>query len=62
MLDRLPVPAVPGPIRLVAAYRSAEGLLRELSRAISQGQTLLKADSGLPALDMMMPSETMPCW
>ena len=49
MLDRLPVPAVPGPIRLVAAYRSAEALLRELSRAISQGQTLLKADSGLPA-------------
>jgi len=50
MLDRIPaVPAAAGPIRLVAAYRSAESLLRELSRAISQGQTLLKADSGLPA-------------
>ena len=50
MLDRLPaVPAAAGPIRLFAAYRSAESLLRELSRAISQGQTLLKADSGLPA-------------
>ena len=40
---------MPGPIRLLAAYRSAEALLRELSRAISQGQTLLNADSGLPA-------------
>jgi len=49
MIDRLPAPATPGPIRLVAAYRTAEALLRELSRAISQGHTLLKADSGLPA-------------
>ncbi len=50
MIDRLPaVPAAAGPIRLIAAYRTAESLLRELSRAISQGQTLLKADSGLPA-------------
>lgn len=50
MIDRLPaVPAVAGPIRLIAAYRTADSLLRELSRALSQGQTLLKADSGLPA-------------
>jgi hypothetical protein len=50
MIDRVPVaPATPGPIRLLAVYRSAGSLLRELSRALSQGQTLLKADSGLPA-------------
>ena len=50
MLDRVPaVPATPGPIRLLAVYRSAAALLRELSRALSQGQTLLKADTGLPA-------------
>ena len=50
MIDRLPVvPSTPGPIRLLAAYRSAGSLLRELSRALNQGQTLLKADSGLPA-------------
>jgi len=50
MIDRLPVvPSTPGPIRLLAVYRSAGSLLRELSRALNQGQTLLKADSGLPA-------------
>jgi len=50
MIDRLPVvPSTPGPIRLMAVYRSAGSLLRELSRALNQGQTLLKADSGLPA-------------
>jgi hypothetical protein len=50
MIDRLPaVPAAAKPIRLMAAYRTAESLLRELSRALGQGQTLLKADSGLPA-------------
>jgi len=50
MIDRLPaVQPSPAPIRLLAAYRSAGTLLRELSRALSQGQTLLKADSGLPA-------------
>jgi hypothetical protein len=50
MLDRVPVaPTVPGPIRLFAPYSSAGSLLRELSRALNQGQTLLKADSGLPA-------------
>ncbi len=49
MLDRvLAAPATAGPIRLVAAYRSAASLLRELSRALSQGQTMLKADTGLP--------------
>jgi len=50
MIDRVLVaPATPGPIRLLAVYRSAASLLRELSRALNQGQTLLKADSGLPA-------------
>jgi hypothetical protein len=50
MIDRLPaVLSSPGPIRLLAAYHSAGSLLRELSRALNQGQTLLKADSGLPA-------------
>lgn len=50
MIDRVPVaPTPPGPIRLLAVYRSAGSLLRELSRALNQGQTLLKADSGLPA-------------
>jgi hypothetical protein len=50
MIDKVPaLPSAPGPIRLVAAYRSAEALLRELSRALNQGQTLLKGDSGLPA-------------
>jgi hypothetical protein len=66
MLDRLPAaPTVPGPIRLLAAYRSAETLLRELSRALNQGQTLLQADSGLPAgthivLVMHTPSLSVP--
>jgi hypothetical protein len=50
MIDRVPAaPPIPGPIRLVAVYRSVGSLLRELSRALNQGQTLLKADSGLPA-------------
>jgi hypothetical protein len=50
MIDKVPAaPASPGPIRLLAMYRSAGALLRELSRALSQGQTLLRADSGLPA-------------
>jgi len=35
-------------VRLHAWYRSAGALLRELSRALNQGQTLLRADSGLP--------------
>jgi hypothetical protein len=49
MIDRLPVVLpTPGPIRLLAVYRSAGSLLRELSRALNQGQTLLRADSGLP--------------
>jgi hypothetical protein len=49
MIDRLP-PALapPSAIRLHAWYRSAAALLRELSRALNQGQTLLRADSGLP--------------
>jgi ABC-type sugar transport system substrate-binding protein len=50
MIDKVPVvPSTPGPIRLQVAYRSAGSLLRALSRALSQGQTLLQADSGLPA-------------
>lgn len=50
MIDKVPTaPATPGPIRLVAVYRSVGPLLRELSRAVNQGQTLLQADSGLPA-------------
>jgi len=40
---------MPAPtVRLHAWYRSAGALLRELSRALNQGQTLLRADSGLP--------------
>jgi hypothetical protein len=50
MIDRVPVaPVAPGPIRLLAAYRSAGALLRELSRAVSQGRTLIEAETGLPA-------------
>jgi hypothetical protein len=50
MIDRLPVVlSASRPIRLLAVYRSAAALLRELSRALNQGQTLLRADSGLPA-------------
>jgi hypothetical protein len=50
MIDRVPVaPTAPGPVRLHAYYRSAGSLLRELSRALNQGQTRLTADSGLPA-------------
>lgn len=50
MIDRVPVaPTRPGPLRLLAVHRSAGSLLRELSRALNQGQALLKADSGLPA-------------
>jgi hypothetical protein len=46
-MDRIlmiPTPA----IRLHAWYRSAGSLLRELSRALNQGRTLLRTDSGLP--------------
>jgi hypothetical protein len=49
MIDRAPSAlVVPSAIRLHAWYRSAGSLLRELSRALTQGQTLLRADSGLP--------------
>jgi hypothetical protein len=62
MIDRLPAsPAADRPIRLMAAYRTAEALLRELSRAVSQGQTLLKADSGLPAGTRLVLVMTTPC-
>jgi hypothetical protein len=50
MIDRVLVaPTAPVPLRLHAYYRSAGSLLRELSRALNQGQTRLTADSGLPA-------------
>lgn len=42
----------PGPalsIRLPVFYRTAGALLRELSRAVSRGQTRLRAESGLPS-------------
>ena len=38
----------PPPIRLRAYYRNAGALLRELSRALNRGRTLLRAESGLP--------------
>jgi len=48
-MDRIPVvPVAATAIRLHSWYRSAASLLRELSRALNQGQTLLRADSGLP--------------
>ena len=63
MIDKVPVaPPTPGPIRLVAVYRTVGALLRELSRALNQGQTLLKADSGLPAgthLVLVMTTESL---
>ncbi len=63
MIDRLPVIlSSPRPIRLLAAYHSAEALLRELSRALNQGQTLLRADSGLPVgthLVLVMAADTL---
>jgi hypothetical protein len=63
MIDKVPTaPATPGPIRLVAVYRSVGALLRELSRAVNQGQTLLQADSGLPAgtrLVLVMTTESL---
>ncbi len=50
MIDRLPAALqTPAPIRLHAVYGSAGALLRELSRALNQGQTLLRSQSGLPA-------------
>src|SRR5215470_10946959 len=36
------------PVRIRAFYRSAGGLLRELSRALNQEHTSLRAESGLP--------------
>ena len=38
----------PPSIRLRAYYRNAGALLRELSRALNRGRTLLRAESGLP--------------
>jgi len=49
MSDRDLVPLIePTPIRIRAYYRSAGGLLRELARALNQGHTSLRAESGLP--------------
>jgi hypothetical protein len=46
-MDRIITMPAPS-VRLHAWYGSAGALLRELSRALNQGQTLLRADSGLP--------------
>lgn len=63
VIDRVPMaPVAPSAIRLHAWYRSAGSLLRELSRAISQGQTLLRADSSLPvgtSLVLVMSTECL---
>jgi hypothetical protein len=63
MLDRIPPPpASPAPIRIHAWYRSAGALLRELSRALNQGHTVLRGDSGLPAgtrLALVMAAESL---
>jgi len=48
MIERIPAAPAATPIRLHAWYRSIGALLRELSRALNQGQTLLRGDSGLP--------------
>jgi hypothetical protein len=47
-MDRIPAALLVTPVRLHAWHGSARALLRELSRALNQGQTLLRADSGLP--------------
>ena len=63
VIDRVPMaPVAPSAIRLHAWYQSAGSLLRELSRAISQGQTLLRADSSLPvgtSLVLVMSTECL---
>jgi PilZ domain len=49
MIDRVPSPPLVAPaVRLHAWYGSAAALLRELSRALNQGRTILRTDSGLP--------------
>lgn len=40
---------LPPAIRLPVFYRTAGALLRELSRAVSRGQTRIRAESGLPS-------------
>ena len=47
-MDRIPAAPLVTPVRLHAWYGSARALLQELSRALNKGQTLLRADSGLP--------------
>ncbi len=63
MIDHLPpAPGAPTAIRLHAWYGSAGALLRELSRAINKGQTLLRADSSLPvgtSLVLVMSTECL---
>jgi hypothetical protein len=49
MTPRLPPSLAAEPIRLRHVYGSAAALLRELSRARSQGTTVVTAQSGLPA-------------
>jgi hypothetical protein len=49
MIDRILSPPLVAPaVRLHAWYGSAGALLRELSRALNQGRTILRTDSGLP--------------
>lgn len=49
MIDRIPSPPLVAPaVRLHAWYGSAAALLRELSRALNQGRTILRTDSGFP--------------
>jgi hypothetical protein len=47
-MDRIPAAPLVTPVRLHAWHSSARALLRELSRALNRGQTLIRADSGLP--------------
>ena len=50
MIDRIPPAPFTAPgVRLHAWFGSARSLLRELSRALNKGRTVLRADSGLPA-------------
>ena len=49
MRGRLPQALASEPIRLQHVYGSAAALLRELSRALNQGTTVVGAQTGLPA-------------
>jgi hypothetical protein len=49
MSSRLPPALAAEPVRLRHVYGSAGALLRELSRALNQGATVVTAQTGLPA-------------